>query len=360
MRFRPRHTCFVALASGLAIACGSSPAADTGSSGTSEGPADTTAGTTGTDGGTTTSTGPATTTSSDEDSGDDDTTGEPGELVGSFLLQLDEPAPPADGSTSLFGKIYDGPTPLPVVWETAATEGDCVLLTPRVPFCTTPCGSDSACVEDETCQLYPTALGAGDITVEGVTTESGETTFTMSPLAENYQPPAGIVLAYPGVDEGSPVTLTAAGGAVEAFDVDADGVAPLVLESDEISLDPATDLSLAWTAAADPTASRVHVELDISHHGGTKGTVECEVDDTGALTIPAALVGALIDLGVAGFPSIVVRRESTGWTNVAVGRIDLVVSSSASRIVDIEGLTSCNDDEDCPDAQTCQEDLTCQ
>lgn len=347
------------LATCLAVACGTTPGADEAGNDetTSTGAADTSS-SSASSSDTSSSSASSTTTASD-DSGDDGPQ-EPGELVGSFLVQLAEPAPPENGSTSLFGKIFDGPTPLLVVWETVATEGDCVLRTPRVPFCSTPCGGSAACVEDETCAPYPAALVAGDIAVSGLTTESAETMFTMSPVAEGYQPPNDIVLAYPGITEGGPITLVAAGDVVEAFDVEALGIAPLALESEGIELERTTDILLSWAPPADSTATRIHVELDISHHGGTKGTIECEADDTGTLRIAASLVAGLLDLGVAGFPSIVIRRESTGWTNVAVGRIDLVVSSSVERIVVIEGLISCNEDEDCPDEQTCQEDLTCQ
>ncbi len=364
VRFRSRHAPLALLASSLAGACGTASSDDERSASES-----TSTGSATTDGGssesgaaaTDASTGGTTSATTEEgtDGGSGEDTGEPGILVGSFLLQLAEPTPPEDGSTSLFGKIHDGPSPELIVWELAATEGECSLVTPRVPFCTLSCGNDAACVEDETCAPYPESLEAGDIAVDGVGTMDGATMFTMTPVAENYQPPAGTLLAYPGVVEGAAITLSAAGGAVEAFELDAPGVAPLLLDNDDIMLDPELDLVLGWAPAAEPTASRVHVELDVSHHGGTKGKIECEIDDAGELTIASTLVASLLELGVAGFPSIVVRRESTGWTNVAVGRIDLVVSSHVERIVSIEGLTSCSSDDDCPDGQTCQTDLTC-
>lgn len=310
-------------------------------------------------------------TGSHAESGGDDTDsgtgggGDPGVLVGSFQLQLNEPkaasgdTPATPGSTTLFGKLYDGPTPQTLVWETGTEAGACRLLTPRVPFCSTPCGGSAACVEDETCQDYPTAVSAGEVTVSGVATTGGETSFAMTPIASNYQPPAGTTLAYPAFAEGDSITLEAAGDMLAGFELQAIGVAQLELTADELTLDPAVDLQLGWTPAGTGDAA-IAVKLDISHHAGTKGMIECETDDTGSLAIPAALVSELLDLGIAGFPTIIVTRASTGSATTAAGRVDLVVSSQVERAVVIEGLVSCTDDSECPDGQTCGTDLTCQ
>jgi hypothetical protein len=66
-----------------------------------------------------------------------------------------------------------------------------------------------------------------------------------------------------------------------------------------------------------------------------------------------------LNLGVAGFPTVVVTRSATGSTTIAPGRVDLVVSSTIERSVEIAGLTSCTADTDCQPGQTCQSDLTC-
>jgi hypothetical protein len=305
---------------------------------------------------------------SDGSGGDDTGTGgggDPGLLVGSFQLQLSEPKaasgdqPATPGTTTLFGKLYDGTTPQTLVWETGTEAGACRLLTPRVPFCSTPCGGSAACVEDETCQDYPTAVSAGEVTVSGVATTGGDTSFVMTPIADNYQPPAGTTLAYPAFAEGDAITLEAAGDMLAGFELEATGVAELQLEADELTLDPTADVQLAWTPAGtgEPT---IAVKLDISHHAGTKGMIECETDDTGSLAIPAALVAELLDLGVAGYPTIIVTRRATGSATTAAGRVDLVVSSQVERAVVIEGLVSCTDAAECPDGQTCGADLKCQ
>lgn len=284
---------------------------------------------------------------------DADTQGDPELLVGSFELLLSE-----QSGVTLFGKIYDGETPRTLIWEAQIESAECVLSSPRVPFCSTPCGGSAACIEDETCQAYPSPLGAGDVLVSGVLTEAGDASFTMTPIADNYQVPVGTVLADPPFAAGDEVSLVAAGDAVAAFEITATAIDRLALSSDTFELDAANDLVLAWTPGG--ADSRVRVALDISHHGGTKGKIECDAPDTGSLTIPADMVSALLDLGIAGFPTIIITRESTGSVVTALGRIDLVLAAKIERAVTIAGLVSCTEDANCPDGQTCQPNLTCQ
>lgn len=316
-----------------------------------------------------------------DDPGDDDSTGSsdsaddtspttgevdyPETLVGTFQVQLVAPVPASDtspataGKTSVVGKVYDAATPAAIVWESGTRSGDCQIFTPRVPFCDTPCGGSAVCVEDNTCEPYPTAGSVGTVTARGLKTSDDASEFTMEPIANNYQPPATVTLAYPAFAEGDLISLEAPGADLEGFKVSARGIAPLVLANDAIPLADDTPVALTWTPAADPDRSRVHVKLDISHHGGTKGMIECDTADAGALEIAGPLITELLDLGVAGFPSIILTRRAVGSAAIAAGRIDLVVSSKVEHFVDIAGLTSCSADSDCPDGQTCQADLTC-
>jgi hypothetical protein len=198
--------------------------------------------------------------SSPPDSGASNTApGDPSVLAGTFQVRLVPPAPGVGGSpdtpgyTDVRGKVYSGPSPSYIVWELSKKAGDCQLLLPRVPFCSTPCGGAAACVEDDTC----------------------------------------------------------------------------------------------------------HVSIDISHHGGIKGIIECDAEDTGSLELSAALLTELLNLGVAGFPTIHISRRFVGSTTIAPGRVELAVVSDVLIPVEIPGLTSCNDDSSCPNGQTCQADETC-
>lgn len=284
--------------------------------------------------------------------------GDPDKLVGSFLVKLAPKSELAEANATVLGKVYDGPTPANLVWETADTDGDCKLLTPRVPFCSTPCGGSAVCVEDDTCLAYPAAHSVGVVTATGLKTTDGASTFTMSPIANGYQPSGGISLAYPPFAEGDTVKFAAAGGDFAAFELEGKGIAPLTVTSTSLSLKSGEPVALTWTAGGVDSA-KVHVKLDISHHGGTKGQIECETADSGALTVSAALATKLLNLGVAGFPTVIVTRHTIGSTVIAPGRVELEIASVVEQSIAVEGVTSCTEDEECADGQTCQDDLTC-
>jgi hypothetical protein len=91
--------------------------------------------------------------------------------------------------------------------------------------------------------------------------------------------------------------------------------------------------------------------LDISHHGGRKGQIECEVADTGAFQIPESLATRLVNLGVAGYPTVTLSRVATASAE-AQPQVTLTLSSSVERAVDT-GLTSCMMNGDCSDGMTC-------
>lgn len=283
--------------------------------------------------------------------------GDAGTLVGTFqLLHLVNDG--ANATASLYGKVSDGPAPASLVWELDSVDGDCRLLTPRVPFCATPCGGLAVCVEDDVCQGYATSKPAGAVQVSGV--HASVSGFQMTAINNGYQPPAGVTLSVPPFGDGEPITLTAAGSAaVQPFTLTSAGVAPLSLSSTALTLQSGAPLELTWPAGSASTAARVEVKLDISHHGGTRGVISCQTDDDGALTVSGALVTKLLDLGVAGFPTVVVRRERVGATVIAAGRVDFRVGSELEQAVTIPGLTSCTDTSECPSGQTCGNDLRC-
>jgi hypothetical protein len=291
--------------------------------------------------------------------------GDPDVLVGAFQVLLTPAAaataitPEVFAQTSIFGRVQDGPTPELVRWTEVAADGGCRLLTPSVPFCETPCGGSAACVDDDVCQPYPTALDVGPVTVTGLEASPGETVFTVEAVASNYQRSG---LPYPPFDEGTPVQFDAAGGpsGVGPFSLAATGIATLSLTSPPLELVAGAAGTLTWTPPAMTGRSEVLVRLDISHHGGSNGKIECEVQDTGSLTLPASLLDALRSLGAAGFPTVIVTRRASGSAVIAPGRVDLWLLSTVEQAVVIPGLTSCTADEDCPAGTTCQPDLQCQ
>jgi hypothetical protein len=279
-------------------------------------------------------------------------------VIGSFRVTLTGATDEAGATVSVVGKVSDGPTPVTTIWENPVVDGDCTLTTPRIPFCETPCGGSAACVEDDTCQPYPTGRSVGPVNVSGLAVTAGDSPFIMKAIANNYQPPADVMLAYPPFAEGDSVTFAATGDYFPAFSLTAPAVAALEMPNNDLKLTAGQPLSLTWTAGSLRSAT-IHVKLDISHHGGSKGQIECDTDDDGSLEISAALVQRLLDLGVAGFPAVIVSRHSLDSTQLSPGRVELDLASVVERLVSIDGLTSCHADSDCPKGQACQANQAC-
>lgn len=291
----------------------------------------------------------------------DPSVGDPAVLAGTFLISLVAPDNTLGtaGYTSLVGKVADGPTPSTLIFTETSSSGACKLKKPRVPFCETACTGGAICVDDNKCQAYPVAKSVGTVRATGIRTAAGETEFTMDPIGGSYQP-GGASLPYPAFAEGAPLTLTSSGGAYAPFTLTASGIAPLELLTQQIPVAANQAVSLSWTPPGTAGASQIHVKLDISHHGGTKGMIECDTADSGSLTIAASLITDLVSLGTAGYPTIVVTRSATpGSAVIAPGRVELSVVSAVERAVQVPGVISCSDSSQCTGGKTCQADLTC-
>jgi hypothetical protein len=156
--------------------------------------------------------------------------------------------------------VYDGPTPAAINWISGTKSGDCVLLTPEVPFCDPACGSD-VCVGSGVCQAYPTAQSVGTVSITGLKTGAGAGALELLEVAKAYQLPGGTTLSYPPFAEGDAVRVTTSGGAYAPLALEARGIAVLEVTSSPSSLvvESGKPLTLAWTAAAMPAASEIHV-----------------------------------------------------------------------------------------------------
>jgi hypothetical protein len=286
----------------------------------------------------------------------------PDTLIGAFRADLVAPVEQSgsaavEGFTSLFGRVQDGPSLSVVVWEEVAFEGGCTLLVPRTPFCPEPCGADAACVEDDTCAPYAKAQSVGEVVVKGLSTESA---VSLQNVGGTYQV-VGQTLPYPAFAEGASVQVIASGSDFAGpFSLTAWGIAPFVLHQSQAPITEGAGVALTWEPPNDQSRSRVLVEIDVSHHGGAKGLVQCDVDDDGAFTVPAAIADGLVALGTAGFPTLLVGRHSQGEAQLEQGRVRLSLVSETEIPVDIEGLQSCVDDSDCPLGALCGVNLACQ
>jgi len=268
-----------------------------------------------------------------------------GALHGSVVVTLQQPTD-GDAYTTVIGRFFDGAQPDIISLEARGEQAGCKLYVPRAPFCSNPC-APAVCTADDVCTAYPTPRGVGTLTLKGL-----GASLELQPASSLivYQAPS---LDHPPCEAGAPVTASASGVSLSA-----DCIAPLQLMGpDPIPIVKDAPLRLSWLPAASGARSRVRVKLDVSHHGGSKGEIDCDVADTGELEIAASLVTALLDLGLAGFPTININRVVVG-TDEANPNLELVLSSDLTRAVDT-GVISCLDDAACPDDQTCQPSGVC-
>lgn len=264
---------------------------------------------------------------------------------GSVVLSLIAPTDTGDGRASLLGRFFDGATPEALPLKLAEEQGDCRLMVPALPFCSEACAPD-VCTADDVCTPYPKPQDVGALSVSGLG-DALELTPKSSMFI--YQPAS---LAYPPCAGGDPIKVTGAGLAL-----DANCVTPLELSGpDPIPVKSGESVKVEWVAQAGD-ATRIRIGLDISHHGGKKGEIDCEVADTGSFEIPADLVTKLINLGLAGFPTINVNRVSVGSASGAPN-VSLVVTSDVTRAVDT-GVESCLDNSACKAPQTCSQAGIC-
>ncbi len=313
------------------------------------------------------------TASDDDDSMDPDRmTGVPVEddpdapLVGSFtvLIPPEGSTEGAEASTSFQGAVRDGAALELTTWTVLEDGGDCVLSEPSIPFCDPACESGSACTTGDQCQAHPEAHSVGMVTLKGLALEDGETEFSLTPLKPNfnYLPGASVRLAYPPAEEGAEVALTSEGGDFSPIAVTTKGIAILEVEAAGSALPISSEagLTLKWQPPKSSKDSQIFVELDISHHGGARGKINCQTADDGELEIPQSLIAGLIELGFSGFPTISIARKSSGGANIEAGRIVFEIVSALELPLSIPGLVSCTDTAECEDGQTCAADRTCQ
>lgn len=278
---------------------------------------------------------------------------------GTFLVSL-VTLPDNDGYTSVEGIVKTGASPKLVLWNEVAKNGSCRLLTPETPSCIPACGSGFVCIAKDQCIEDPTPINAGNVSITGLATTSGKSSFALVfyPLMKNYRVPAETSVKFPPFAEGDNVTLSASGDTgISAFTVSVKGISPLKVLNDSISLEDGKQVNLQWTPATIAGASTISVVVDLSHHGTSKGKIECEGADNGQMVIAANLVDGLKALGISGYPKADISRKAIG-TNGTVG-VDLVLESQVTKFLSIPGLISCSSSDECPVGQECQQDMQC-
>ena len=257
-----------------------------------------------------------------------------------------------DQFTGFAAQFFDAESVPTIPVDVSQTTDGCQLLVPRTISCAAGCGANSVCVGMDLCARQPAPVDVGTLHVEGL----GATPLDLEPTSQTILSyPVVPTLPYPACAEGGDVTARAtafavAGKCVGALEVTSPAPIP-------VTTGQATHL--AWRVPGHAGISRIQVVLEISHHGGYAGELDCDVPDTGAFDLPAPLVTALVARGRAGYPTIKLARVSTTAAAAEPG-VRLTVSSRAELPVDT-GVISCGADGSppCPLGTACATNYTC-
>lgn len=268
--------------------------------------------------------------------------------VGGFSIQLLESTAKY---TSIGGRVRDSVDPTDI-WDELVKEGDCRIKFGRQLTCAPGCAATQFCAGNNQCVAQPVSQDVGTVTVSGLA-------MPVSIFPVNKQYSGSLDATFPPFAPNADVKLRSGGGAYAAFTLSGRGITPLVFPGTGLNLSKGQPLTVTWTPPPAPESARIVAVVDIAHHGGIAAKLECDVADSGSLTIPATLISQLIDRGTAGFPTVSLTRRTMDSTMVTPGCVDLAVASAVEREASVEGVISCSQDLPCPAGKTCGADLKC-
>ena len=146
-------------------------------------------------------------------------------------------------------------------------------------------------------------------------------------------------LSHPPFSAGDLVQLDTAGGAFAPVRLHGVGVEPLTIPDDTWLVPSEGDLTISWNPPASPGRGEVHMRMNIDQHGVSPILLECTFEDTGSGTIPEALLQALIQSGVSGFPNGRITRRTVDSTTLGDGCMDFTVATASIPTVRVSGFT---------------------
>jgi hypothetical protein len=287
---------------------------------------------------------------------------DPNARAGLFSVTLKNEAG-ATAFTAVSGGVKSGVDPTRA-WDETAKEGDCRVLVGRMLVCNTPCAAGKLCAGSNMCIDEPTTQDTGTVTVTGLAAP-----VSLAFIAgQGYYGTLPTGTAFPPFGPEAVVQLKSSGGKYPALSLAGRGIEPLDFAGTGLKVARGMPLPVTWTPPKAAGSSRIHLSMDIAHHGGIASRLECDVADTGATTVPATLIDKLLDQGVAGFPTISLSRQTLDSTMLAPGCVEFAVASAQERDLTVDGVDSCTGNPPCPDGdmckfcpagKTCQTNLTC-
>jgi hypothetical protein len=276
----------------------------------------------------------------------------------SVNLKLNEGSIPF---TNISGGVKNAVDPMEASWHELAKDGDCRLLTGKILVCNQACADGQTCAGDNKCVPEPLTQDTGTLTITGLTVP---VSLPFDSTLGGYNHPLPTATAYPPAAPETVLALKTSGGKLQPFSLAGRGIEALEFAGKGIKVMRNQPLTVTWKAPAKAGSARIHLAMDISHHGGLAARIECELADTGSTTIAAPLVTKLMEQGLAGYPAINLTRQTADSTTTPSGCVDFVVASNVERLIEVEGVVSCNSSKkceagdqgcmDCPTGMKCQ------
>ncbi len=232
------------------------------------------------------------------------------------------------------------------VREPVASEGGCMLLRKRFPFCDPACTSGSTCDHDGSCIAEPRNQDVGVARIWGLAEH-----VAMEPVVPGNRY-FHARLPHPGFDPDAAVHLDSSGGYAE-LRLEGRGVPPLTRPDAPIVVREGSPVALDWDAAAAVDGARIDLEFTIDQHGTSPLLLRCTFDDDGAAEVPAALIDQMMSAGISGYPNGSLARATVDSMETGDTCTELRVQSTVRLSVAVDGHTPCASDDDCPDPQTC-------
>ena len=265
--------------------------------------------------------------------------------VGEFTIQL------AERYTSVDGQVYDGVVPKDVPTLLAA-EGECRLLSSPAPQCNPAClPSSEVCGADNSCRPRPVARDLGTVTVRGLL---APVQMRANDVTKGYSNPAAPRLPHPGFEPGADLRLSSSGGEYAPIQLRGWGVTLLEGVNNPVQVRAGQPVVVTWQAPETAGPARVHLNLNINHHGSNSEWIECDARDEGRAEIPAGLVDELLARGQTGFPTLTATRRTVSSIVIEPGCVELLVSSEVTSDVSLDNFTSCSNAADCAPGQSCR------
>lgn len=220
--------------------------------------------------------------------------------------------------SAITGQVADGVVPVTVL-QPEESAGDCQLWRRVNPFCDPACDTGFVCNHSGACVPYPANQSAGTVTITGLVDP-----VSLEPnSATAYQKTD---VSHPPFEAGAPILLSAEGDAVAGFELDGVGVTVLSGIDKAWQVHAGEPLALTWTPGLGH--ARVLTTLNVDQHGNAPVTMYCDFEDTGAGSMPASLIDALIAQGLSGAASGHVFRRTVDSVEIAPGAcVELTVFS---------------------------------